>query len=52
MCAFGSVVGIESKKKKTGWMLRFALIMSDRQTLCLPQASVKIEKKSNKFISK
>ena len=26
-------------------MLRFALIMRDRQTLCLPQVSAKIEKR-------
>ena len=52
MCAFGSVVGIESKKKNRLDVKICTNQMSDRQTLCLPQASAKIEKKSNKFISK
>ena len=41
MCAFGSVLGIKSKKSL---MLRLAVIMRDWQTLCLPQKSAKIGK--------
>ena len=41
MCAFGSVLGIKSKKSL---MLRLAVIMRDWQTLYLPQKSAKIGK--------
>ena len=41
MCAFGSVLGIKSKRSL---MLRLAVIMRDWQTLCLPQKSAKIGK--------
>ena len=41
MCAFGSVLGIKSKKSL---MLRLAVIMRDWQTLCLRQKSAKIGK--------
>ena len=39
MCAFGSGLGIKSKKSL---MLRLVVIMRDWQTLCLPQKSAKI----------
>ena len=50
MCAFGSGLGIKSKKRL---MLRLVVIMRDWQTLCLPQKSAKIGGKcKNKYVSK
>ena len=50
MCAFGSSLGIKSKKSL---MLRLVVIMRDWQTLCLPQKSAKIGGKcKNKYVSK